>query len=366
MRKAPCGIMAGSACDARVETAETLAAQLQNARNSEQNSSSRNCVDIRKRCEHRTNSAMIVYAWVGSMSEPEKRIRLKVLLDSGCSMVVARSNLQHTLAHLGVKTKPTKMLGPLIHAAVSGPVYDSSGLMDLGITFTNANHLAEGQGPPTKEMFASAWLVNDLSYDLILGMPAFEGILMQFDWNPTIGDPNCRMLDNDEQMPLDGLTLSHMTPECRVTALTTAPMHIREQAICDQPTLTAAIWRDEIEEHLKTDRLNCDHAKSVAEQALATLRNAQDTDSKTMAQQALTMSNDALMVANTSKRCLTTRAMVTMDVPGETPIIIQIQHEKSESSEAILTVLELPAHCEAQAGSNNGSCIGCLLVLQVL
>ena len=66
MRKAPCGIMAGSACDARVERAEILAAQLQNARNSEQNSSSGNCIDIRERCEHRTNSAMIIHAWVGA------------------------------------------------------------------------------------------------------------------------------------------------------------------------------------------------------------------------------------------------------------------------------------------------------------
>ena len=357
MRKAPCGIMAGSACDARVERAEILAAQLQNARNSEQNSSSGNCIDIRERCEHRTNSAMIIHAWVGSMSEPEKRIRLKVLLDSGCSMVVARSNLQHTLAHLGVKTRPTKMPGPLIHAAVSGPVYDSSGIMDLGITFTNANHLGAGQGPPTKEMFASAWLVKDLSYDLILGMPAFEGILTQFDWNSTISDPNCRMLDNDGHIPLDGPTLLQMTPECRVNTLTAAPIHIREQAIGNQQALTAASWRDEIDEHIKNDQLNCDKAKFATERAKATLRDARSADNKATAQQALKVANDALMAADNSKRCLKTRAMVKMDVPGETPINIQIQHEKSESSEAILTVLELPAHCEAQAGSNNGSCI---------
>ena len=274
------------------------------------------------------------------------------MFNGGCKI-----NLQHTLAHLGVKTRPTKMPGPLIHAAVSGPIYDSSGIMDLGITFTNANHLGAGQGPPTKEMFASAWLVKDLSYDLILGMPAFEGILTQFDWNSTISDPNCRMLDNDGHIPLDGPTLLQMTPECRVNTLTAAPIHIREQAIGNQQALTAASWRDEIDEHIKNDQLNCDKAKFATERAKATLRDARSADNKATAQQALKVANDALMAADNSKRCLRTRAMVKMDVPGETPINIQIQHEKSESSEAILTVLELPAHCEAQAGSNNGSCI---------
>ena len=89
------------------------------------------------------------------------------------------------------------MHAPLIHAAVSGPTYGSSGLMDLGITLTNANHLGNGKGPPTNEVLVSAWMVDDLSYDLIPGTPFFADIITHFKWDATVSDPKCGMLDMD-------------------------------------------------------------------------------------------------------------------------------------------------------------------------
>ena len=80
-------------------------------------------------------------------------------------------------------------------------------------------------------------------------------------------------------------------------------IHIREQAIGNQQALTAASWRDEIDEHIKNDQLNCDKAKFATEQAKAILRDARSADNKATAQQALKVANDALMAADNSKRC---------------------------------------------------------------
>ena len=312
LRESKRGMMGGSAYTTKALRSSSISNELHEAILSSRMYSPniRNTIDIRMKCEQRNNTALVTWMWVGNVTDPNKRIRMKVLLDSGCSMVVANSCLQNTLSSLGVTTKQSTMPAPLIHAAVSGPTYGSSGLMDLGITLTNANHLGNGKGPPTNEVLVSAWMVDDLSYDLILGTPFFADIITHFKWDATVSDPKCGMLDMDECVPPRS-DLAKLAPMDRLAELTRLPGFTRHRVTAEQDDDTANQWHREV--------------NNYAEQGGR----------------------------------LKTRTMVTIQGhhSNSDSIEIQVQHEKSEDNEAYLVVLDSTAHASITEGSPNGFCV---------
>ena len=133
--------------------------------------------DLRTQCRQRGFSPLYAYMYVGDMYDKSKRKRIKVMFDSGCSLVVASKQFIDSLNREVMDSNLTLQTNASLPGATSayGDHKNSCGIVDLGETILNSNpHTRDST--PSMNMLLSAYVFEDLSADLILGTPVW------FDW----------------------------------------------------------------------------------------------------------------------------------------------------------------------------------------
>ena len=149
--------------------------------------------DLRTQCRQRGFSPLYAYMYVGDMYDKSKRKRIKVMFDSGCSLVVASKQFIDSLNREVMDSNLTLQTNTSLPGATSayGDHKNSCGIVDLGATVLNSNpHTRDST--PSMNMLLSAYVFEDLSADLILGTPVWFDWVHAISWRQAHG-ANSRM-----------------------------------------------------------------------------------------------------------------------------------------------------------------------------
>jgi len=163
----------------------------------------RNIVERRKICLQQEAKPLTMWAWIGSVDDPAKRKRIKVLWDSGCSLIAMSSNLAKELKRYNKDMEIDTHAGGKGARSAFGNVMQTEGTMEFGLTIPNLEFKTDNHAAAQLDVHMKAWVYDDLSYDLILGTPMWYDWVERIEWGTIKEDPNAHdilhLMDSEGQ-----------------------------------------------------------------------------------------------------------------------------------------------------------------------